>query len=172
MRFRSVYSKIKPRIGKFRLLFGSWALPLAHKRFRGEKKRFRNQSVGKPSYMGLSYFNPSLKWGKAWKKWNYGYIFLWYSALGKHLHKNTVSGLYFTKNRPETHFLRDFMIIWLSVELAGRAKIWCSHPQFRYWTSFFSDEYAFETNISLDFTFPGFTLLENDQKALLTSFYG
>ena len=29
---------------------------------------------------------------------------------------------------------------------------------------FFSDEYAFETNISLDFTFPGFTLLENDQK--------
>ena len=42
---------------------------------------------------------------------------------GKHLHKITVSGLYFPKNRPETHFLRDFMIIWLSVELAGRAKI-------------------------------------------------
>ena len=76
----------------------------------------------------------------------------------------TDSGLYFAKNRPETHFLRDFTIIWLSVELAGRAKIWGSHPQFRYWTSFFSDEYASETNISLDFTFPGFTLLENDQK--------
>ena len=43
--------------------------------------------------------------------------------LGKRWHKITVSGLYFTKNRPETHFLRDFMIIWLSVELAGRAKI-------------------------------------------------
>ena len=43
--------------------------------------------------------------------------------LGKHLPKITDSGLYFAKNRPETHFLRDFMIIWLSVELAGRAKI-------------------------------------------------
>ena len=43
--------------------------------------------------------------------------------LGKNQHKITVSGLYFTKNRPETHFLRDFTIIWLSVELAGRAKI-------------------------------------------------
>ena len=56
------------------------------------------------------------------------------------------------------------MMIWLSVELAGRAKIWGSHPQFRYWTSFFSDEHASMTNISLNFTFPGFTLLENDQK--------
>ena len=28
----------------------------------------------------------------------------------------------------------------------------------------FSVKYAFETNISLNFTFPGFTLLENDQK--------
>ena len=43
--------------------------------------------------------------------------------LGKYLHKITVSGLYFTKNRPKTHFLRDFTIIWLSVELAGQAKI-------------------------------------------------
>ena len=42
---------------------------------------------------------------------------------GKCLPKITVSGLYLTKNRPETHFLRDFMIKWLSVELAGRAKI-------------------------------------------------
>ena len=41
------------------------------------------------------------------------------------------------------------MIIWLSVELAGRAKIWGSHPQFRYWTSFFSDDHASMTNISL-----------------------
>ena len=126
--------------------------------------RFRNQSVGKPSYMGLSYFNPSLKWGKAWKKWNYGYIFLWHLVLGKHWHQITVSGLYFAKNRPETHFLRDFMIIWLSVELAGRAKIWGSHPQFRSSTPFSSREHASNTNISLNFTFPGFTLLENDQK--------
>ena len=43
--------------------------------------------------------------------------------LGKNEHNITISGLYFAKNRPETHFLRDFMIIWLSVELAGRAKI-------------------------------------------------
>ena len=27
------------------------------------------------------------------------------------------------KIQPEVHFLRDFTIIWLSVELAGRAKI-------------------------------------------------
>ena len=128
--------------------------------------RFRNQSVGKPSYMGLSYFNPSLKWGKAWKKWNYGYIFLWHLVLGKHWHQITVSGLYFAKNRPETHFLRDFMIIWLSVELAGRAKIWGSHPQFRSSTPFSSRDHARKTNISLRFTFPGFTLLENDQKRM------
>ena len=43
--------------------------------------------------------------------------------LGKLQHKITDFGLCFTKNRPKTHFLRDFMIIWLSVELAGRAKI-------------------------------------------------
>ena len=43
--------------------------------------------------------------------------------LGKHWPKITVSGLYVTINRPETHFLRDFMIIWLSVELAGQVKI-------------------------------------------------
>ena len=42
---------------------------------------------------------------------------------GKHSHKITDFGLYFTPSRLETHFLRDFMIIWLSVELAGRAKI-------------------------------------------------
>ena len=84
--------------------------------------------------------------------------------LGKSSHKITVSGLYFTKNRPETHFLRDFMIIWLSVELAGRAKIWGSHPQFRSSTPFFSTEHISKTNISLNSPFPGFTLLENDQK--------
>ena len=43
--------------------------------------------------------------------------------LGKHKHKITVFGLYFTPSLLETHFLRDFMIKWLSVELAGRAKI-------------------------------------------------
>ena len=84
--------------------------------------------------------------------------------LGNHLPKITDSGLYFAKTRPETHFLRDFMIIWLSVELAGRAKIWGSHPQFRSSTPFSSREHASKTNISLNFTFPGFTLLENDQK--------
>ena len=42
---------------------------------------------------------------------------------GKHSHKIADFGLYFTPSRLETHFLRDFMIIWLSVELAGRAKI-------------------------------------------------
>ena len=41
--------------------------------------------------------------------------------LGKYLPKLPILG--FTKNRPETHILRDFKIIWLSVELAGRAKI-------------------------------------------------
>ena len=51
--------------------------------------------------------------------------------LGEHWPKITVSGLYFTKSRLETHFWRDFMIIWLSVELAGQAKIWGSHPYFR-----------------------------------------
>ena len=81
-----------------------------------------------------------------------------------HLPKITDSGLYFAKNRPKTHFLRDFMIIWLSVELASRAKIWGSHPQFRFSTPFSSREHAINTNISLNFTFPGFTLLENDQK--------
>jgi hypothetical protein len=84
--------------------------------------------------------------------------------LGKSWHKITVSGLYFTKNRPKTHFLRDFTIIWLSVELAGRAKIWGSHPQFRSSTPFSSREHASKTHISLNYTFPGFTLLENDQK--------
>ena len=43
--------------------------------------------------------------------------------LGKHLPKITDSGLYSAKNRPETHFIRDFMILWLSVELACRANI-------------------------------------------------
>ena len=41
----------------------------------------------------------------------------------KHLPRITDSELYFAKTRPETHFLRDFIIIWLSVELADRAKI-------------------------------------------------
>jgi len=41
----------------------------------------------------------------------------------KHMLKITDSRLCFAKTRPETHFLRDFTIIWLSVELAGRAKI-------------------------------------------------
>ena len=104
----------------------------------------------------------ALNWGKTWK------IVVVFSSdtrlLGKIWHKSTVSGLRFTKNRPETHFLRDFMIIWLSVELAGRAKIWGPHPQFRSSTPFSSKKQAFSTNISLNFTFPGFTLLENDQK--------
>jgi len=43
------------------------------------------------------------------------------------------------------------MIMWLSVELAGRAKIWGSHPYFRYWTSFFSKTHASKTNNSLYF---------------------
>ena len=58
------------------------------------------------------------------------------------------------------------MIIWLSVELGGRAKIWGSHPQFGYWTSFFSGEHVLNTNINLNFPFPGFTLLENNQKRI------
>ena len=77
--------------------------------------------------------------------------------------KTTVSGLYFTINRPEMHFSRDFMIIWLSVELAGRAKIWGSHPYFRYWTSFFPEEHTSKTNISINFPSSGFTLLEDNQ---------
>ena len=43
--------------------------------------------------------------------------------LGNHLPKITDSGLYFAINRPETHFLCDFMMKWLSVKSAGRAKI-------------------------------------------------
>ena len=39
-----------------------------------------------------------------------------------------------------------------------------SHPQFRSSTPFSSKELASKTNISLYFTFPGFTLLENNQK--------
>ena len=35
----------------------------------------------------------------------------------------TDSGLYFAKNRPEMYFFLDFVIIWLSVKLVGRAKI-------------------------------------------------
>ena len=81
----------------------------------------------------------------------------------KHLPKITESGLYFSKTRPETHFLRDFIIIWLSVELADRAKIWRSHPRFRYWTSVFSDEHSSKSNVNLNFPFPGFVLLENNQ---------
>ena len=83
--------------------------------------------------------------------------------LGNRLPKITDSGLYFAKNRPETHFLRDFIIIWLSVELADRAKIWYSHPRFRYWTSVFSDEHASKSNMNQNFPFPGFVLLENNQ---------
>ena len=56
------------------------------------------------------------------------------------------------------------MIIWLSVDLAGQAKIWGSHPEFRSSTPFASREHASKTNNSLNFTFPGFILLENDQK--------
>ena len=56
------------------------------------------------------------------------------------------------------------MITWLSVELAGRAKLRGSHPKFRSSTTFSSREHASKTNISLYFTFPGFTLLENNQK--------
>ena len=81
----------------------------------------------------------------------------------KHLPKITDSGLYFAKTRPETHFLRDFIIIRLSVELADRAKIWCPHPRFRYLTSIFSDENSSKSNIDLNFPFPGFVLLENNQ---------
>jgi len=83
------------------------------------------------------------------------------------LPKITDSELSFAKNRPKTHFLRNFMIIWLSVELAGRAKIWGSHPQFRSSTPFSYRELTSKTNISLDFTFPGFTLLENDHKCTI-----
>ena len=84
--------------------------------------------------------------------------------LGDHLPKITDSGLYFAINRSETHFLCDFMMKWLSVKPAGRAKIWGSHQHFRYWTSFFSDQRPSKPNISLNFPFPGSILLENDQK--------
>ena len=53
--------------------------------------------------------------------------------LGKHLPKITDSGLYFAKNRPETHFLRDFMTTWLSVELASSQNMRVPPiPHFRY----------------------------------------
>jgi len=43
--------------------------------------------------------------------------------LAKRLLKITDSEHCFSKNQPETHFLRDFMTMRLRVELAGRAKI-------------------------------------------------
>jgi len=86
--------------------------------------------------------------------------------LGNHLPKITDSGLYFAINQPETYFLCGFMMKWLSVKSAGRAKIWGSQQHFRYWNSFFSDIYACKPNISLNFPFPGSILLENDQKCI------
>ena len=86
--------------------------------------------------------------------------------LGNHLPKITDSGLYFAINQPETYFLCGFMMKWLSVKSAGRAKMWGSRQHFRYWNSFFSDKYACKPNISLNFPFPGSILLENDQKCI------
>ena len=72
------------------------------------------------------------------------------------------SGLYFAINRPEALFLRAFMFIWLSLELAGQAKVWWSHTQISSSTLFPSWKNASETTSSLNVTFPGFTLLENN----------
>ena len=41
----------------------------------------------------------------------------------KYLPKITVSGLNFTQNRPEAHFICGFIEMWMSVEIAGGAKI-------------------------------------------------
>ena len=43
--------------------------------------------------------------------------------IGEYLPTVAVYGLFYTGNRPETHVLRDFMIIWLSVGLVDGAKI-------------------------------------------------
>ena len=86
--------------------------------------------------------------------------------LGNHLPKITDSGLYFAINQPETYFLWGFMMKFLSVKSAGRAKIWGSQQHFRYWNSFFSNIYVCKPDVNLNFPFPGSILLENDQKCI------
>ena len=86
---------------------------------------------------------------------------------GKSLPKVTDSGLCFAENRPKTQFLRDFIETWLSVELAGASQNMRVSPILSLLSLIFPQQKKVcvpTRNIGPTLLFPGFALLENDQK--------